>query len=238
MAQTAVVYSREIDDKTYTFEASGALLNASLVMQDKETDSYWSIMTEEAVYGEAKGKKLELLPGATKTTWGIWKIKHPNSLVLSYGGREHDPADSYLSYFRSNRGFRGIQTKDDRLANKVMIYSFHRSGAPQAIPHKSFIDGGVVRIKDRALFLFREEQDSFYQATTVFLAPVGAKFNKKGRQWTLERDQKGPLIWDPAIRAFSPNGGDVLESFQGFDTYWYIWSLTNKNTNIMEARQP
>ena len=94
-------------------------------MQDKKTARYWSIVTEEAVYGEAKGKKLELLPGATKTTWGICKIKHPNSLVLSYGGREHDHADSYLSYFRSNRGFRGMQTKDDRLANKEMIYSFH-----------------------------------------------------------------------------------------------------------------
>ena len=154
-------------------------------MQDKKTARYWSIVTDEAVYGEAKGKKLELLPGATKTTWGIWKIKHPNSLVLSYGGREHDHADSYLSYFRSNRGFRGMQTKDDRLANKEMIYSFHTSGTPQAIPHTSFIDGGVVRIKDRALFLYREEQDSFYQATTVFHVP--------SERNSIKRDGSGPL---------------------------------------------
>lgn len=205
-------------------------------MQDKETDSYWSIMTEKAVHGTAKGKKLELLPGATKTTWGAWRKNHPNSLVLSYRGREHEPSDPYLSYFRSRGGFRGIRSKDDRLEDKAMIYSFRWNGQPQAIPHSSFIGGGVLPIKDRSLFLYREKQDSFYQATAVFMAPPGAEFIREGGQWQVVRDGKAPLLWDPSLRAFTPNGDDILEAFQGFDTYWYIWSLTNKNTNVVHAR--
>jgi hypothetical protein len=53
-------------------------------VQDKKTARYWSIVTEEAVYGEAKGKKLELLPGATKTTWGIWRRPHACSVSIKY----------------------------------------------------------------------------------------------------------------------------------------------------------
>lgn len=194
-------------------------------------------MTENAVHGEAKGKKLDQLPGSTKTTWGAWKKAHPNSLVLSYLGREHEASDPYLSYFRSKSGFRGIQTDDHRLANKEMIYSFYWNGQPQAIPHKSFINGGVVRLQDRELFLYREKQDSFYQATTVYLAPAGAKFVKQDKQWLLTRDQNSPLQWDSLARSFSFNGVGFADSFQGFDTYWYIWSLTNKNTGILEGQQ-
>lgn len=111
-------------------------------MQDRETDSYWSIMTEEALHGAAKGSKLEPLPGSTKTTWGEWKKRHPDTLVLSYRGREHVPHDPYSDYFVSHRGFGGIQAQDTRLPDKAMIYSFHWNGTPYAVPHNSFIDGG------------------------------------------------------------------------------------------------
>ena len=39
-------------DEELNFEASGALLDASLVMRDRETDSWWSIMTSDAIGGD------------------------------------------------------------------------------------------------------------------------------------------------------------------------------------------
>ena len=61
------MYDRDIEDSTYTFEASGGLVHATLVMQDRETDSHWSIMTHESIHGKKKGSKLNELPLGVKT---------------------------------------------------------------------------------------------------------------------------------------------------------------------------
>ena len=54
------MYSREYQGRALNFEASGGLLNASLVMQDKETDTYWSIIEGKAIAGEKElGVKTE-----------------------------------------------------------------------------------------------------------------------------------------------------------------------------------
>ena len=44
-----MVYDRQYDDETLSFEASGALKDGALVMRDRETDSWWSIMAAEAI---------------------------------------------------------------------------------------------------------------------------------------------------------------------------------------------
>lgn len=232
------MYSRQIDDKTYTFEASGGLLNASLVMQDRETDSYWSIMTHEALHGAAKGHKLEQLPGSVKMPFGEWKKRHPDTLVLSYQGREHVAYNPYEDYFRSSRGFNGISARDSRLKDKAMIYSFHWNGKPYAVPHEGFTGGGVVRLGDRELFLYREKRDSFYRASAVYLAPAGVRFVRERGRWMVSRDGHEPLVWDEETRTFGKAADGILEPFQGFDTYWYIWSLTNEDTEVTAARQP
>ena len=88
------------------FEASGGLINASLVMQDKQTDTYWSIMEGEAIAGELSGEKLVELPVSEKIQWRHWKEKYSDTLVLSVRGREDGP-DGYRDYFRDSRGFGG-----------------------------------------------------------------------------------------------------------------------------------
>ena len=85
-----MVYGRKHGDQELNFEASGALLDASLVMRDRETDSWWSIMTSDAIGGELEGDELEELPLGEKSTWKDWVARHPQTLVLSVEGREHD----------------------------------------------------------------------------------------------------------------------------------------------------
>ncbi|RMD94031.1 MAG: DUF3179 domain-containing protein, partial [Calditrichaeota bacterium] len=118
------MYGREYQGKTLSFEPSGGLMNSSLVMQDRETDSYWSIMTGDAIGGKMKGEKLKELPVGVKMKWKDWIKKHPNTLVLSVQGREDVPRNVYRDYFRSGRGFRGIKAKDKRLKTKEPIFAF------------------------------------------------------------------------------------------------------------------
>jgi hypothetical protein len=66
LANLAVIYNREIDDKEYAFGVSGKLLKNTLVMFDYETESFWPIAYGEAVDGELTGKKLNSIPGCKR----------------------------------------------------------------------------------------------------------------------------------------------------------------------------
>ncbi len=58
-------------------------------MRDRETDSWWSIMTSRAIGGPLDGAQLVELPVSTKSTWGQWRRAHPRTLVLSVDGVEY-----------------------------------------------------------------------------------------------------------------------------------------------------
>ncbi len=82
LCQTAIVYSRRVDDRVLTFGHEGVLYLGSFVMYDRETGSLWVHTTGEAVKGELKGKVLQFLP-STVTTWRRWKTMHPRTTVLT-----------------------------------------------------------------------------------------------------------------------------------------------------------
>lgn len=230
------MYSREINGKTLTFEPSGALLNASLVMRDRETDSWWSIITDRAIHGAVEGERLRQLQGAEKTTFGAWRARHPDTLVLSVDGVEHVADAHYDSYFASAEGFRGLSAVDDRLADKASIFAFHWRGRPHAVPHPRFVGGGVIELDDgQRLFLYRQADDSHYRSTLALRLPAGARLERTGSDdgWRLRTDDGRPLRFDPEARRFAAPEAS-LEPVAGFDTYWYIWSLTHPETELLD----
>lgn len=80
---SSVVYSREINGKVYTFEASTKLWNDNFLLREMSPNpSLWSTLYGESIYGDYSGVKLELLK-SENTTFGEWTKKNPNSLVLS-----------------------------------------------------------------------------------------------------------------------------------------------------------
>ena len=91
----------------------------ALVMYDHQTDTLWSHFTGDAVQGQFKGDKLQILP-ALHTTWGQWLALHPDTVALDkfgYGSR-----DGYTSYYDSNQtGIIGETVRDDRLAPKTLV---------------------------------------------------------------------------------------------------------------------
>ena len=118
MANTAVVYDRNVNGKELNFEASGALLDASLVMRDRETDSWWSIMSSTSIGGDLDETRLKELPVGRKSTWKDWVEAHPDTVVLSIRGHEHVENNPYDNYFSSEETFRGLVIEDTRLAPK------------------------------------------------------------------------------------------------------------------------
>ena len=96
------MYGREYGGLTLSFEASGALKESSLVMRDLETDSWWSIMTGDAIGGELEGTRLEELPVGEKVRWEEWRRRHPDTLVLTLRDMEHWPRNAHGNTYGGN----------------------------------------------------------------------------------------------------------------------------------------
>ena len=62
LCNSALVYERTIDGKVTTFGVSDVLRKSSLVMYDRDTESWWQQVTGEAIVGERTGQKLTRLP--------------------------------------------------------------------------------------------------------------------------------------------------------------------------------
>ena len=75
------MYARQVKDRTLTLFVAGRLLGNNLVMQDRETESYWSHMLGEAEAGPLKGKKLQQIP-AVMTDWQSWSRHHPEGTAV------------------------------------------------------------------------------------------------------------------------------------------------------------
>jgi hypothetical protein len=222
------VYGRQYGDRELRFEASGGLLHSALVMQDKETDSYWSIMTGTALAGTYGGTRLQELPLGEKARFRDWVKRHPQTLVLSVDGVEHVESNPYDNYFASEKGFHSMKAKDERLPTKAPIYAFWHSGKAFAVPFASFEgDGATFSAPGLNLFLERPRKADFYEATRAFRSTRG--FERRDGAWV---DLDTGARYDAGARRFV--GGDVAsEPLSGFDTFWYTWSLTNPGTELL-----
>lgn len=222
------MYGRDYNGKTYTLEPSGGLINGSLVMQDKETDSYWFIMSDEVIAGKLTGTKIKEMAVGKKMRWKDWVKKYPNTLVLSVKGKEDVDRNHYANYFESSEGFRGLKAKDTRLHTKQPIYSFHLNGDAYAVPYFQMEEGRSFKIKnDVFVFFYRPKDVDLLHSTIAYISKNG-DFQRQDNGWI---HRKSECEFNPKIGLF--DGDNCPSKLDGFDTFWYNWSLNNPGTKIL-----
>ncbi len=223
------MYDRKYDNKIFTFEPSGGLINASLVMQDFETDTYWSIMTNEAIEGKHKGIKLKKIPTGAKMKWKDWVLRHPNTLVLSVQGKE-DTAFGYTSYFHSERGFNGLRADDHQLSDKTMIFAFEYEGQKYAVENSIIEEGKSFDLGKVRIFLYRPESAEMFKSTVAFKT-TGKGFARKENSWI---DLDSDCYFDENVETFAGRKEGCPQNLIGLDTFWYTWILMNPDTQLLE----
>jgi len=84
LCYTALVFSRRVEGKAnpLTFGVSGKLLQNTLVMFDRETNSLWSQLYGAALLGPLEGRRLAVFP-SLHTEWRVWQSQHQDTRVLS-----------------------------------------------------------------------------------------------------------------------------------------------------------
>lgn len=222
------MYGRTYDGKTLSFEASGGLLHSALVMADEETDSFWSIMTGDALAGPMEGTELEELPLGVKSRWDDWVAEHPDTLVLSVDGEEHVESNPYDNYFASDRAPTGAGSWDDRLAPKQPVYTFQRDGERYAVPYGAFEDGTVFELGEGGgeVFLYRPAGEAIFYSTLGWVGDF-----ETGEDGRVRHVATG-AVFDPESERFTGGEGEVPR-LDGFDTFWYHWSKTHPGTAIL-----
>lgn len=214
------------------FEPSGGLLQGSLVMQDKETDSYWSIMTGSSLAGSYSGTGLQELPLGVKTQWKDWVKAHPDTRILSVDGQEHVFSEGYDNYFNSEEGFRGLSATDKRLPTKAPVYTFHFDEQPYAVPFSAFEGGATFQIGEIRILLFRPADVAIFYSTHAFVT-AGQGFEKRENGW---HDVASGARFDPESGRFEAAEGGP-QRLGGFDTFWYNWSLIHPGTTVLGLRK-
>lgn len=236
------MYDRRYAGRVLAFEPSGGLLHAALVMRDRPTDSWWSIISGDAIGGDLEGTSLREIHRSEKIQWGDWRKRYPDTRVLSVNGHEHDPSNPYDRYFASARTFRENRSPDERLEQKEPIYAFRIGDITYAVPH-SRVEGGVVFALDgeTELFLYRTPGVAMFASTFAYMGSrtkAGGRFERRDGVWIdrvsglefssgtgfrLEGDTEG-----------AKSGESGLGQPDGYDTFWYMWSATHEDVRILD----
>lgn len=163
-----------------------------MLFYDRETETFWSQMTGEAVVGPWTGKALAWIP-TTVTTWKEWRAAHPATTVLRPPGpaRQYE-ADPYRAYRAGPQLWFpiGPGRVDPRYRAKDPVTVVVRAGKPRCYPHAALREGvnadGDLRVVRRGASVRVEDAEgrlvpslqaywfawgAFYRGGTVFGAP-------------------------------------------------------------------
>ena len=132
---STVVFSRDIQGKTLSFGISGLLYQSDVLFYDHQTESLWSQLEMKAVSGRMVGTKFDVLP-STLATWGEWKEKHPETLVLSRdtGFRRDYGNQPYSGYESSSSIMFPVRHKSGRFHPKEKVLVVLSGGDVKAYP--------------------------------------------------------------------------------------------------------
>lgn len=204
-------------------------------MQDRETKTYWSHVTGEALTGELKGKRLTMIP-VVQTTWSQWIKDHPDTKVLKK--EEAIRSSQYESYFKDPEriGIFRAQWLEDRMPGKELVYGVTRGPHALAVKEKKIDRAEFVRatLGEDAVIVVRGEDGG----VRAFLPKFGEKelsFKKSGSPASY-RDRETGSTWD-FVSGRCLKGeleGSKLTELPVTPVFWFAWSGFYPNTAVID----
>jgi hypothetical protein len=228
-----ILYDSTIAGTYHDLGTSGFLYRSNKLMYDKATHSLWSTLTGTPVVGPLVGKDIELdtRPVVT-TTWGEWRSRHPDTLVLSLEtGRERDYSEgaAYRDYFATDRLMFAVPTLDRRLPNKAEILAIRYDGEPVAIATELLRRNPVYQDRAGATdFVVLTDPSG---ANRVYDA-AGVSFSSwDGRGRALSQDGRE---WTPTESALTAADGTRKERLAAHRAFWFGWYSQFPQTRLIK----
>ncbi len=147
---TAVAFDATIDGRPTDFGVSGLLYNSDVLLYDRDTESLWSQIMNQAISGERVGKMLTAIP-ISHTTWRDWLADHPDTLVLSddTGYFRDYQRDPYAGYEKSRHTYFAVNNEaPDSYHPKEVVLGLDVGGVYKAYPFVELDKQGKNRFSD------------------------------------------------------------------------------------------
>jgi hypothetical protein len=203
---SGVAYKATIKNVKRTFGVSGLLYNSDVLLFDRQSESLWSQIKNQAVSGSLKGEKLTPVI-LEHTSWENWKKQYENTLVLSTetGYQRDYSRDPYIGYEKKKETYFPINNKDERFHPKETVLGLEIDGKFKAYPFSE-----LKKVKGAI-------RDNFNQQNNQI------EFDKKHKSASIknERGKKIPsvtLFWFAWI-AFHPDSEVFIEKKYKKDGY-------------------
>ncbi len=121
LTEITAVYDRRVAGRVLTFINSGALWRDTLVLQDRETGTFWTAATGEGLHGPLAGERLRAVP-ASHSRSGAFRRANPDARYLDTGDSTGTPAALALYAASPWQGVSGIATTDRRYDPKARLF--------------------------------------------------------------------------------------------------------------------
>lgn len=124
------------------YGVSGLLYNSDVLMYDRETQSLWSQILSQAVTGPMKGTMLPAV-AVTHTTWGDWRKRHPDTLVLGMntGFNRNYQANPYAGYEEESSIMFPVRFRSEGYHPKEQVLGLVIDGKAKAYPFVELAKG-------------------------------------------------------------------------------------------------
>ena len=232
---TMILYRSAYQGVHHELGTSGFLYRSNKLMYDHATRSLWSTFAGEPAVGPLVGQGIRLEPHyVVTTTWGEWRRRHPETLVLSLDtGHERDYGEgvAYRNYFSTDRLMFGVPKLDRRLPNKAEVLALRFPEAPgeqlaiwvvylsrNRVYHDALGEIGFVVLTDQsgASRVYESNGRRFTRWDGV-----DAVWDDSGAQWAVE---EGGLV--------GPSGAR-LARLPAHRAFWFGWYAQYPETRLV-----
>ena len=226
------MYARTLGGRKFTFQVSGRLWRNSLIMQDRESETWWSQVTGRAIRGPNKGAQLEKIE-SVETSWEQWFTAHPETLVLAK--TEEVTASHYQKYFENpeRMGLFRAQWLTEKMPGKTLVYGAAAGPHAVAVTDGALTDRVVQTDLGDVPVVVARGADGGVRA---FVARVDAEALKPAPGGGGVLVDSGGSIWDAATGECvnGPRKGERLEAVVVTPVFWFAWSGFYPNTQVIE----
>lgn len=225
-----------------SFGVSGLLYNSNLVLYDRETQSFWAQMLEQAISGPEIKRVPEKLQ-VVETTWQTWLGMYPDTFLLRIEESEFNFRYDIFPYglYRTDTAifFPTNYNDDTRLHPKERVLGINVGESSKVYPISRF--GQVISvINDRvgnmdvvatgssgdnfAVVFNRQLED----CTVLDFSPVEnrlpiAMIDNEGTEWD---------VFGTALAG--PRAGTQLQKTNSYIAYWFAWAAFFAGAQIHE----
>lgn len=233
---TVILYDTVYEGTNHELGTSGFLFRSNKLMFDKETQSLWNTIWGEPVIGPLAESGIQLKRrSVVTTTWGEWRTRHPDTLVLALDTgyqRDYSEGAAYREYFASDELMFTTPFSDSRLKNKdeVLALVFPEVPEETLAISQAFLEKTPLHHDQLGDFEFVVLTDA--SGGNRVYATGGTRFESWDQKATVQAADG--TSWKLTESALEGPDGHTLGRLPSQRAFWFGWLGSYPQTRLVK----